>query len=159
MKDIQITVRCQIIPVHGDNLILPNTAVAEVIHYQDPNAVSGAPDWLLGLLTWRERPIPVASFEAACGQERPAPHTRAKIIVLNALSGGADLNFYGLVTQGLPQLTLIDERKIASVEHETETNPLVLSRVIVNDEPAVIPNLDVLEERLLACKKYWKGRG
>lgn len=161
MMETRVAVRSQLIPITGDNLLLPNTAVAEVIYYQEPQSLAG-PKWLLGMLTWRERSVPLVSFEMACAakaeesdQALATPNARAKVAVLNTLNGNPELNFIAVVTQGLPKLMLIDENKIASIEHEIETSPLILSRVIVNDEPALIPNLDALEEMLMAHKPTW----
>ncbi len=158
MIDTRAAVRSQLIPIEGDNLILPNTAIAEVIFYVEPEAISTAPEWVLGRLSWRDRSIPLISFELACEQPQPVPDPRSKIVVVNTVGGNPEINFFAIVTQGLPQLLLIDEGKIAPIEHETEASPLILGRVIVNGEPAIIPNLDVLESWLLACKKSWTKR-
>jgi len=158
MIDTRSAVRSQLIPIEGDNLILPNTAIAEVIFYAEPEVISAAPEWVLGRLGWRDRSIPLISFELACEQAKPAPGPRSKIVVINTIGGNPEINFFAIVTQGLPQLLLVDESKIKPIEHETESNPLILGRVIVNGEPAIIPNLDALESRLLACKKSWAKR-
>jgi chemosensory pili system protein ChpC len=83
------------------------------------------------------------------------PDPRAKIVVINTIGGNPEINFFAIATQGLPQLLLIDESKITPIHNETETSQLILSRVIVNGEPAIIPDLDALEGMLLACKKTW----
>lgn len=153
--ELKAALRAQIIPIGGDNLVLPNMAVAEIIQYSPVTVVTGVPDWFLGLLSWRDKTIALLSFELASRQDRPAANARAKIAVLNALGGDPEVHFFAILTQGVPQLMLVDESRIAPIEHETETNPLILSRVIVNGEPAIIPNLDALERMLLACKDQW----
>jgi len=158
MIDVRAAVRSQLIPIDSDNLILPNTAIAEVIYYQEPEPVSGGPAWLLGVLSWRDRSIPLVCFELASGQPQPAANPQVKIAVLNALGGNPELSFFAIVTQRLPQLSLIDETRIAAIEHEIEKTPLILSRVIINGEPAIIPNLDTLEAMLLDCKRAWLRR-
>lgn len=155
MIDARAAVRSQLIPIEGDNLILPNTVIAEVIFYTQPEPVENAPAWLLGRLSWRDRSIALISFELACGQAQPAPNPRAKIVVVNAIGGNPEISFFAIATQGLPQLLLIDESKIASVHNESESSELILSRVNINGESAIIPDLDILEGMLLACKKVW----
>lgn len=155
MTETKATLRCQLIPIEGDKLILPNTSIAEVIIYAEPELVEGAPAWLLGRLSWRDRSIALVSFEGAAGQALPGSNPRAKIVVINALGGNAEINFFAVVTQGLPQLLMIDEGKIAAIANENETGQLILSRVVVNGEPAIIPDMDALEGMLLACKKTW----
>lgn len=75
---------------------------------------------------------------------------QSKIVVLNAPGGHAQLSFFGLVVQGMPQLLQVSEDSLAVIEHETELHPLMHYHVVVNGEAAVIPDLDVLEEKLLA---------
>jgi chemosensory pili system protein ChpC len=158
VAELKATVRAQIIPVGGDDLVLPNAAVAEIVQYSPVTAVPDAPEWLLGLLSWREKTIALLSFELASRQDKPAANARAKIAVLNAPGGDPELHFFAILTQGVPRLMSVDESKIAPIEHETETDPLILSRVIVNGEPAIIPNLDVLERMLLVHKDQWLHR-
>jgi chemosensory pili system protein ChpC len=84
MAETHLSIRSQIIPIGGGHLVLPNTAVAEVINYSEPAPIAEGPEWLLGLLSWRERDVPLLSFEVMCGQSKPSVPVRAKIVVLNA---------------------------------------------------------------------------
>lgn len=155
MADTRLSVRSQIIPIGGGHLVLPNTAVAEVINYSEPAPIAEGPEWLLGLLSWRERDVPLLSFEVMCGQPKPPVPVRAKIVVLNALGGNPDLNFFAVLVQGIPQLANIDESRIAAMDYTPEADSAILSRVVVDGETAVIPDLDGIEQRLLDCKKKW----
>lgn len=141
--------RCQLLPLKGEQLLLPSTAIAEIVRLSPLEPVEGAPPWLLGHLAWRDRPIPVVSFEAACDEDVPVDARQSKIVVLNALGGHAQLHFFGLVVQGMPQLLQVSEDNLAVIEHETELHQLMHCHVIVSGATAVIPDLDVLEERLL----------
>lgn len=155
MAETRLSVRSQIIPIGGGHLVLPNTAVAEVIVYSEAVPIAEGPEWLLGLLSWRERDVPLLSFEVMCGQPKPPVPVRAKIVVLNALGGNPDLNFFALLVQGVPQLASIDESRIAAMDYTPEADAVILSRVVVDGETAFIPDLDAIEKRLLDCKKKW----
>ncbi len=155
MAEARSSVRSQIIPISGGHLVLPNTAVAEVIVYSEPAPVADGPEWLLGLLNWRERDVPLLSFEALSGQPKPAAPLRAKIVVLNALGGNPDLNFFAVLVHGIPQLANIDERRITAIDYTPDADSVIASRVVVDGETAVIPDLDAIEQRLLDCKKKW----
>ena len=155
MAETGISIRSQIIPISGGHLVLPNTAIAEVINYSEPVPIADGPEWLLGLLSWRERDVPLLSFEGLSGQPKPSLPVRAKIVVLNALGGNADLNFFAVLVQGIPQLANIDESRIAAMDYTPEADSVIVSRVVVDGETAVIPDLDAIEQRLLDCKKRW----
>ena len=155
MAETRLSIRSQIIPISGGCLVLPNTAVAEVINYSEPTPVAEGPEWLLGLLSWRERDVPLLSFEVLSGQPKPAFQARARIVVLNALGGNPDLNFFAVLVQGIPQLANIDESRIAAMDYAPEAGSVIASRVVVDGVTAEIPDLDAIEQRLLGCKKKW----
>ena len=52
-----------LIPFAGGKLILPRVSVAEVTGFLRPKPVRGAPDWLIGLISWQGQDIPLVSFE------------------------------------------------------------------------------------------------
>ncbi len=144
-----LALRTQLIPLRGGRLILPNTAIAEIVPYIEPEPLEHAPSFLLGRVNWRGHDIPLISFEAACGEAVPALNPRARLAVLNTLNGNAALPFFAVLTQEIPQLLKVDETNLQPIEHETMLSPLTLCQVLVNGEPATIPNLDALETELL----------
>lgn len=136
-----------LIPLAGASLLLPNTAVAEVVNYQAPDRVADAPEWLLGLLTWRDRRIPVVGFEALAGAGAPQAVRQSRIAVLNTLNGDSALPYVAVLTQGIPQLRALDAE---ALEGEVTPRGVVHARVrIRGTETALIPNLDELERRVL----------
>ncbi|MHB8472956.1 MAG: chemotaxis protein CheW [Gammaproteobacteria bacterium] len=140
-------VRSLFIPLAGDNLVLPNAAVAEVVAYSTPDAVTNAPDWLLGKISWRNQTIPLISFEAAAGGPIPTPAARSRITIFNGITGNPKLRFYALLTQDIPHLMKIDASVIAAGSGG-QTTTTALANVMVNGEAAHIPNLDALETLL-----------
>ena len=88
-----------LLPLADRNLILPNVAVAELIDYQPSAFDLDTPPWYLGRVTWRNRQIPLLSFESACGQKIVIGE-RARIVILNALGGRPDLKFIALAGAG-----------------------------------------------------------
>ena len=98
-----------LLPLADRNLILPNVAVAELIDYQQGTFDLDTPPWYLGLVTWRDRQIPLLSFESACGQKTVIGE-RARIVILNALGGRPDLKFIALLVQGIPRSYKLDSQ-------------------------------------------------
>ena len=60
-----------LIPLADARLLVPRACVAEVVGYHLPAPMESAPPWYLGLLNWNARPVPLVSFEGACGQPIP----------------------------------------------------------------------------------------
>ncbi|MBP0946836.1 chemotaxis protein CheW [Pseudomonas alliivorans] len=134
-----------ILPLSDRHLLLPNVAVAELIDYQDCSAEPGAPEWYLGPISWRERTLPLLSFEAACGG-RTRVGGRARIVVLNALGGRHDVRFIALLTQGIPRSCKVDSQ-LSYVD--VPLTELELAAVQVGDTVARIPDLEGLEHWLV----------
>lgn len=134
-----------ILPLSDRNLLLPNVAIAELIDYQDCSADSDAPPWYLGPISWRQRSLPLLSFEAACGA-RTLVGGRARIVVLNALGGRNDLKFIALLTQGIPRSCKVDNQ-LSYVD--VPLNELELAAVQVGETIAKIPDLVRLEQWLV----------
>lgn len=139
--------RAQLIPMHNLSLLLPNTAVAEIIDYTAPAPAEGAPAWLLGHVAWRDRTLPLVCFETLCGRAAPEAGRSCRIAVLNTLNGQPDLPFVGVVTRGVPHLLRVAE---GDLEEETgiELNPLIHCQLQIRGDQAIIPNLDALEDRV-----------
>ena len=62
MSDSATDIRCMLIPLHGDRLLLPNAAVAEVIGYREPDSMANDEPWLQGKVNWHQRELPVIDF-------------------------------------------------------------------------------------------------
>ena len=141
--------RSLLIPVGSGHLILPNSAVAELITYQQAQPVPDAPPWLLGLLAWRTQMIPSVAFEGLAHGERPEVNRRSRLVVLKGTVHKSDIPFYALVTQGFPRLLQLGPSDLAPRDAEEE-NPIVQMSVTASGVPAEIPNLEAIENLLIA---------
>ena len=94
-------------PLADDRLIVPRSCVTEVINYQAPTPMEGAPPWYLGTIAWGGRRVPLVSFEAACGQALPRTSGRTRIVVLQGIAGSMAAGHFAVLTQGFPQLVRV----------------------------------------------------
>ena len=102
-------------PVHAlevptDNLplLLPSACMDEVVALPDLAPIPQAPPWLLGVLGWRLRPVPVISYDMLMGGEWHTPGARARIVVLYPLPGRQPWEFVGILSTSEPQSRIID---------------------------------------------------
>jgi chemosensory pili system protein ChpC len=134
-----------LLPLADRNLILPNVAIAELIDYQPGTFDLDAPPWYLGLVTWRDRHIPLLSFESACGS-KTVIGDRARIVVLNALGGRPQLKFIALLVQGIPRSCKLDSQ-LSYVD--VPLCPLEKAAVQIAEQVAKVPDLLGLEALLV----------
>jgi chemosensory pili system protein ChpC len=139
-----------LVPLSDDRLIVPRACVAEVVRFSKPTQQAGAHEWMLGTVSWNGRELPVVSFEGALGKNVPPATGRTRIVVFYANTGQLKGGFFGVLTQGFPQLVRVnrDVLKLEARDGWPEEAP-VLCRVKMINEFPLIPDLEKLE-RLLA---------
>ncbi|MBT8101395.1 MAG: chemotaxis protein CheW [Gammaproteobacteria bacterium] len=138
-----------LVPLSGDRLIVPRACVAEVVRFTEPEHEAGTLSWMMGNVNWNGRPLPVVSFEGALGHEVPVATGRTRIVVFYASTGQLKNGYFGVLTQGFPQLVRVnkDVLKFDSKDGWPEDAP-VLCRVRMINEYPLIPDLEKLEATL-----------
>jgi chemosensory pili system protein ChpC len=138
-----------LVPLSEDRLIVPRACVAEVVRFSKADTEEGAHDWMLGSVTWNGRPLPVVSFEGAIGKDIPAVTGRTRVVVFYAITGQLKTGYFGVLTQGFPQLVRVnrDVLKLEAKEGWPDDAP-VLCRVRMINEFPIIPDLEKLEAML-----------
>jgi len=138
-----------LVPLSEDRLIVPRACVVEVVRFSKPDHEPGAHSWMLGTVNWNGRELPVVSFEGALGKEVPAATGRTRIVVFYAITGQLKGGYFGILTQGFPQLVRVnkDVLQLNATEGWPETAP-VLCRVKMINEFPLIPDLEQLENML-----------
>ncbi len=140
-----------LVPLADDRLIVPRACVAEVVRYSEPDQDPGSQNWMLGNVNWSGRELPVVSFEGTIDKDIPAVTGRTRIVVFYASTGQIKSGFFGVLTQGFPQLVRVNREvlKLDSKEGWPDSAP-VLCRVKMINEYPLVPNLEALESMLAA---------
>ncbi len=135
-----------LVPLTDDRLIVPRTCVAEVVRYSKPDLEEGSHKWMLGTLNWSGRQLPVVSYEGVLGKDIPVATGRTRIVVFLAITGQLKAGYFGVLTQGFPQLVRVnrDVLKLEATEGWPADAP-VLCRVKMINEYPLIPDLEKLE--------------
>lgn len=144
-------VSCLILALTDQKLLVPLTAVAEVVNSQ-VKPVDGTSDgFFYGWINWREQRIPLLSLEVLCGSSRPVLADINRIAVFNAVGDAAELGFYAVRLSAIPQPVQVTEQTVLA---ETDgTQELRLMDAVVGDHQAWLPNLDIIETRVAAIPR------
>lgn len=126
-------------------LLLPNTAVAELVAYRNVQPAENSPNWLLGQIAWRDLSLPLLSFEAA-SSDTPANLENARVVIINAIGGRPKFRFFALLIKGIPRSVRID-KSLQRLPDE-QLHALELDAVSIDGEMAKIPDLAALEQKL-----------
>lgn len=139
-----------LVPVQRQRLLLPRTAVREIVRYTTPEAIENAPNWLQGTVAWQGQRLPLISFEGLCGKEIPESNSRTRIAIMTAINPEMPHKAYAMFVEGFPQLIGIKESDI-SVDEDSrfpDGCPIISQLKLFNDRPQ-IPNLDYIESKIL----------
>ncbi len=141
---ISENIHCLKIPMWQQPLLLPNTAVAELINFEPLEGESDQ-HWFLGEINWRGMFIPVINLEEDTSNLDNLDRN-VRIAILNTSNGNPEQPFVGILVKGLPKLSHV-ENEMLEFDDEHEADPLSISRYFkLNDELIRIPNIDILEE-------------
>ena len=147
MSEAELTteeIRAVLMPIGEAQVLLPNATLAEVISYRDPRPLEQSPEWMIGQIEWRQVSVPVVSLAAALGLRTESLGHRSRIAVCNTLGTDSQLPFIGIAVDSIPRLTRVNGGNVEGREVADEST-LVLKRVKVAGEDALIPDLDELE--------------
>ena len=149
MSDLRDELYSLLVPLAGERLIVPRACVAEVIGYQAPAEMTNAPPWYAGLVSWSGRSVPVVYFEGAFGQTLPVVSSRTRIVVFHAAGGKLQSGYFGMLTQGFPQLVRVNADVVRPDPSRSfpERSPVICQVRMVNETP-LIPDLQRLEEMI-----------
>lgn len=138
-----------LVPLVDGRLIVPRACVAEVIGFQPPAEMTGAPPWYLGMVPWNGRTIPLVCFEGTCGQGIPPATGRSRIVVFHCLGTRVEGGYFGLVSQGFPQLVRVSSDVVRpdNTRSFPERHPVICQVRMINEVP-LVPDIEMLEEMI-----------
>lgn len=147
--EMQDDIRGVLIQVQGARLLLPNATISEVLSYAAPEPIQDAPSWLLGRLRWRGWQLPLVSFARLAELADEEGGLGSKVIVLKAFGGNAKAPYFALLTQGFPRLVNVTRDRL--VVEEGDLPDATQARVLLNDEPALVPDLACIETAIVGA--------
>jgi chemosensory pili system protein ChpC len=137
-------IRTILAPLIDGHVLLPNSAVAEVLNFTSPEPIKQSPAWLLGEMAWHGWQVPIISFEQLVNKKNRSSVTpRSRILIIKTLGESTQVNYIGLVIQGLPKLKKVTPDSLLEQEGD-ELPETLFSRVSIDDLQAVIPELGEL---------------
>jgi chemosensory pili system protein ChpC len=140
-----------LIPLKGERLLVPRMCVAEVIAFAEAtrDRHEESPDWFLGTIDWNGRRLPVVSFDDPQVEERKSRRGRTRVVVLHAITQELKGGFYGILTQGFPQLVRVNP-DVLTLETEQplpEDKPVLCRARMIHEYP-LIPDVERLERMI-----------
>jgi chemosensory pili system protein ChpC len=158
---VQAELRCLVAPTAQGDLVLPTSAVAEVVaHGGEARIRKGSPEWLMGDLKWRDLRVPLIDLGAQAHMPAPAAGTRRPhpyALICFTPSGNQALPYIAFLVAGLPRQARIHREDLVPATNPT-ARPFLLYALELQGRPAWIPDLDALERQGLVLVGDKEGR-
>lgn len=136
-------VRCMLLPMSSINLVIPNSAVAEIIGYSEPRQLDDSSEWFLGVVLWRGAYVPVVSVEQMCDVDTVHVSPRSRIAIIYNPEKDDELPYIGVHIQDIPRAYLAESDKMESGSDD-DLSRYLLSRLDDDQFARAIPNLDAM---------------
>jgi len=144
-------IRGVLIQAGNQRVLLPNATVAEMMSKVPVNPIAGAPHWLVGSIAWHGWDVPLMSFARFSGLGEDTTVGNNKVVVLKALGGNPQRPYFALLAQTFPQLVAVPRDGLLADASEETLPPGVHMRVLLGEQSALLPDLDVLEAAVVAA--------
>ncbi len=147
MTEASQSIKCVILTLRKNNVIVPNALVAEIISVKEMQDAVDAPAWFLGRMKWRGADVPLLSFEAAGGNEIPRVNLNTQAVVLYAVGHAAEVSetpYLGLIMSGVPHVSHFAREKIKTDVDAQETHPMASQKVRINGASVSILDVDAM---------------
>lgn len=141
MNDKATSVRCMLLQLTSLNLLIPNSAVAEIIGYSTPRTLPETSDWFSGVVLWRGIYVPVVAVEQMCNLSAAQAGPRARIAIIYNPEKDPDLPYLGIHMQDIPRAYLAEAESMESGSDEN-LSPYLITRVDDEQLSRVIPDID-----------------
>lgn len=131
------------------NLLIPMSAVAEIILNQQVTAEKQAPRWMLGWINWRNLVIPLLDF-AALQAEQPGEDFAGstRILVLNSLLEGHEHRYYSIISRGFPHALRIEQDSVLDPGGKSKLMPCISCNLSCEGESLQLPDFEQIEKHL-----------
>jgi len=142
-------IKCVILTLRKENVIVPNALVAEIISVKDLEDSEDTPAWFLGKMSWRGAEVPLLSFEAASGDKMNKVNLNTQAVVLYAVGKDGEVTenpYLGLVMSGVPHVSRFAREQIITDVDAVEDHPMVAQKVRINGASVSILDVDAMVE-------------
>ncbi len=141
------TIRCMLLPLAEDWLLLPNATVAEVIAFVEPNQESDN-DLLIGFIDWRGVTVPIMSFEEVCHLAIKENSIRDRLAIIYNPNGDEDNAYIGIKLTDIPRSFRAEKNNLVDETIDIEPSELVVSQLSDDNRRLFIPDLDVIFKKI-----------
>jgi chemosensory pili system protein ChpC len=143
---------CFVLPVQAGALLVPSVSIAEIAPVAPIFPDNSGPDWFLGHYSWRNRRVPLISFEKLTRDQGGGINPNGRIALFNNTGDNTEVGFIAIPTQGIPREVMVLAEDIEENFNATNLSAYETISIWLDGEEMTIPDLGALENAYLAYK-------
>lgn len=142
-------IRVMLLPLTERDVLVPASAVSEIISADAVHPLPEMPDWLLGELLWRGYQVPALTFEPKL-ETTTRRLAHARVIVCFMPTGHMELPYVALYSRDMPRLERSSPERLIA---EAGQHPFALSALRIGEHHAWLPDFNAIEYALLTHRR------
>ena len=150
-ENIQV-IKCMILTLRSENVIVPSASVAEMVSVQGATRVNNVPDWYVAKMRWHGVDVPLVSFEAAAGAGAKEVNQNTQIaMIYTASDDESRYPYIGLVVSGVPHVTQFSRDQIVTDSEsllDAHGHSMVVQKIRINGAAVSILDIDGIESMI-----------
>ncbi len=143
---------CFVLPIQAGALLVPSISIAEIASVAPIFPDNSGPDWFLGHYNWRNRRVPLISFEKLTRDQGGGINPNGRIALFKNTGANTEVGFIAIPTQGIPREVMVMMEDIEDSAVQASLSPFETMSVKCEGEEMIIPDLTALEDAYLAYK-------
>lgn len=143
---------CFVLPVQAGALLVPSVSIAEIAPVAPIFPDNSGPDWFLGHYSWRNRRVPLISFEKLTRDQGGGINPNGRIALFNNTGDNTEVGFIAIPTQGIPREVMVLPEDLEENFNAAGLSAYETLSILLDGEEMTIPDLGALENAYLAYK-------
>jgi len=140
--DSSLKVSCTLIQAGPHYLILPNSAIAEVVVTKEFSHKSDHPTWSAGQTQWDNQNVELISFEHLGSKSgRHAEGSSHIVLIIRNPIPHSQPKYFGVIASTIPQIVQANSSALRKDLRPSLLHDYSMSYVLINGRPAIIPDI------------------
>lgn len=136
--------RCILLPTTDYKLLLPHSAVEEILPFAVIEEKKDKSNYILGVLNWRRFQLPLISMEVLDNKTRPEIKRRTRAAVIQFISADGEVKYFSIILSGMPKMLVLAATDLIDLD-EDSLPACTLKKVSLNEDVAYIPDISAIE--------------
>ncbi|PHS73148.1 MAG: hypothetical protein COB22_02470 [Cycloclasticus sp.] len=145
MQEHEKTIRSVLLPLTNESVLLPHSAMMEVLPERDITPVENRAKWVIGEVIWNNKPIPLVAMEMVFGAEKVEKPKRSRIVIVACLSAENDYQYIAIRTTGVPRLVQFKDETLKLMKFNGLSDEFIQFYGELNHQMVIIPDMKKLE--------------